>query len=248
MSYADQQLPIPNRAHVDGSGLEVCESAPTPSTRTQNISPYSYSYHKPTNSEYNPTPLSRRQAEPTWTEPGQTEKGLLEKPLAPLPPRKVLGVRLATFAVSCALVLVAIALVLIGGVLGSKISSLEKSKLDVAQYNPTPTTTAAADAPVATGIAVDGYKFLGCHLDAPDRALPGKFFDQKNMTNQLCADLCQGSKFFGTEFGGQCMCGATARRVRANDWDCGNQCTGRNDIRAEICGGYLFLSLWEKTA
>ncbi|KAK3393527.1 hypothetical protein B0H63DRAFT_443761 [Podospora didyma] len=200
-------------------------------------------------------------------------------------------VRLVTLVLSCLLVLVIAGLVLVGALLGNKISTLEKSLNEVSSRQqqqqqqqtataagasapsapntaagivtsgtPTPSRTGASSisssttsseaAAQTTDALVAGYKYIGCYIDTPARILQDGKFLNDTLTNQLCADLCQGKNFVGTggNGGNQCFCGAllVPPAARGNDFDCNVNCPGRFGQKREICGGDWTLSVWQK--
>lgn len=62
------------------------------------------------------------------------------------------------------------------------------------------------------------YTYVDCYQEHPNgRALNAKSFDNKNLTNEACAEFCQGYKYFGMEYGTECYCGNTLDRPLATD-------------------------------
>lgn len=73
----------------------------------------------------------------------------------------------------------------------------------------TPTTPSASPSP--TGPSVDetigDWEFQGCYTEATDkRALSSSTYAKDDMTLDSCAEFCDGFKYFGTEYGRECMC------------------------------------------
>ncbi|KAK4231095.1 WSC domain-containing protein, partial [Podospora fimiseda] len=168
--------------------------------------------------------------------------------------KRILGIRISIllFIITGLLVLVIAALGLIGGLLASKIASLESEVTA-----PTSTTknstgagtgTDAAPAAATTNIEVTDFRYVGCYVDDLERVLSGIQKTDSRLTNQGCAGYCVGFKYFGTESGTACYCGQTIpkRAVVANDWNCNTQCEGRKGTKAEVCGGDFYISIWER--
>lgn len=69
----------------------------------------------------------------------------------------------------------------------------------------------------------------------------------------MCAELCVGSAYFGTQYGGECWCsGPEANSAFNTDYAalgegvCDYTCTGHadNSFIAEICGGFFANSVY----
>ncbi|TIA57408.1 hypothetical protein D6C77_06205 [Aureobasidium pullulans] len=93
---------------------------------------------------------------------------------------------------------------------------------------------------------VGNYYFSGCHSEASSgRALSGpSYSDGKNMTLESCAAFCNGYKYFGIEYAGECYCGSYfgAGSAIVADSTCSMLCTGNS---LELCGGSGALSVYQ---
>ncbi|KAJ4350376.1 uncharacterized protein N0V89_008997 [Didymosphaeria variabile] len=57
---------------------------------------------------------------------------------------------------------------------------------------------------------IPGYDYKGCYSEGTTtRALLGASFSEADMTVQTCASLCQGTAYFGLEYGRECYCAPT---------------------------------------
>ncbi|PSN71804.1 heme peroxidase [Corynespora cassiicola Philippines] len=94
---------------------------------------------------------------------------------------------------------------------------------------------------------ITGYNYTGCYTDSVSaRVLTDNFlFDGSAMTISKCAEFCNGSKYFGTEYGSECYCGAqfSAATQSVAQSDCSFVCSGD---RTEFCGAGDRLTLYEK--
>ncbi|KAK4446448.1 WSC domain-containing protein [Podospora aff. communis PSN243] len=89
---------------------------------------------------------------------------------------------------------------------------------------------------------VGGFKFAGCWSDSvATRSLQGNMRTDGKMTVELCARVCQGSKYMGLEYGSQCFCGNHLGGHAVHKDECGYLCVGN---KREICGGSARLSLY----
>ncbi|KAI1964730.1 hypothetical protein LOZ58_001418 [Ophidiomyces ophidiicola] len=99
----------------------------------------------------------------------------------------------------------------------------------------------------APAVVAGSYAHRGCFNDsAATRALRGRFeFSADAMSLDRCATFCNGTRFFGAEYGSECFCGAglDAASVRQPDADCSMLCSGN---ATQLCGGSNRLSLYEK--
>ncbi|RDA86585.1 hypothetical protein CP532_5984 [Ophiocordyceps camponoti-leonardi (nom. inval.)] len=111
------------------------------------------------------------------------------------------------------------------------------------------TSAPATPTPTATLIhkpTVSPYTLVGCYAEPPSaKALAQKTtIDSKTATNDACAAACAGSRYFGTEYGGECYCGSFVHggAKAAPITDCGFPCAGD---RYQYCGGADRLELYE---
>jgi hypothetical protein len=81
---------------------------------------------------------------------------------------------------------------------------------------------------VATNTVMPNYQCMGCYIGTLARVLSGGEKVSNRMTNQLCADTCADSAFYGTESGQSCHCGSAlaASVAWATEWSCNAQCRG----------------------
>lgn len=92
---------------------------------------------------------------------------------------------------------------------------------------------------------VGGYEFLGCMTELPGaRALTDRNLEGAGMTNQLCADFCDGYRFFGTQYGTECYCGNVLNEASegVEEDECGMVCGGSD---AQFCGDGNRLSVYK---
>lgn len=205
----------------------------------------------PDKQAYSPYPQSSYHGTGTTAMPGYTA----EDPI-PKPEKRVAGMRRSTLILTSVVVLLLAAIALIGGLFGSKIGTLEDKIAKFGSNTATPTGTTGDDptqttpdlSATETDIAVSGYEYLGCFEDGSDRTLANGSSDRDTMTNAQCAVSCSRFKYFGTEFGSQCYCGSELTRTKAvPPWHCATHCAGA-EAGAENCGGFFYLSLWQKTS
>jgi hypothetical protein len=107
-------------------------------------------------------------------------------------------------------------------------------------------TTWVPPASAPKEVSVPGYAFRGCYVDkVGDRTLKGPYLFDGNLTTTKCAGFCNGSTYFGTEYGGECYCAPTipaqAKEVDASE--CSVACKGN---KAQACGGGNRLSVYWK--
>lgn len=84
----------------------------------------------------------------------------------------------------------------------------------------------------------------GCYQEGTDgRALTGNAFVQDNMTVEICQTLCNGTRFYGLEYGNQCYCGTKLDNdaYQVPDSSCAIPCSGDT---TKTCGGLSLLSLY----
>ena len=97
-----------------------------------------------------------------------------------------------------------------------------------------------------TDIQIGGYSYHGCFADGVDRALPEADRTTDALTNRQCASFCSSYRYFGTEYGSQCYCAdEMAYESPAAPWHCATHCQGAKE-GAENCGGFFYLSVWQK--
>ncbi|KAK4200217.1 hypothetical protein QBC40DRAFT_327092, partial [Triangularia verruculosa] len=242
-------LPIPNRERNEGGELEFV----------------SHWY-----------PQRPRSAAPSsWRGDRYDRRESFSEPKRPIsqaaPRRKICGLNLSTFILSCAVVILFAGVGVVAALLGSKVANLEATVPSVmtqqARANSesagnnltqdtdeqpamTTDTTPIAVQDTRMKKQISGWKYIGCFEDYGDRILMGDFKQQDDMTNSLCAEICDRHqyKYFGTEFYNQCMCGeSVVKKVPASDWRCDKECCGNYAGEVfEPCGGEWFISLWER--
>eukprot|EP01043_Picozoa_sp_COSAG02_P011561 COSAG02_NODE_427_length_22498_cov_11.745212_11_plen_656_part_00 len=98
------------------------------------------------------------------------------------------------------------------------------------------------------------YAYKGCYVDQGTRDLEGQMFNMgEQATTRVCAELCVGSTYFGTQAGQQCFCGMTYGDYGAATDDaaeCNSECFGHatgGDTHA-MCGGSWRNSVYEITS
>ncbi|KXX74595.1 putative fungistatic metabolite [Madurella mycetomatis] len=111
------------------------------------------------------------------------------------------------------------------------------------------TTTTATPSPTGTLArqpTVSPYIFAGCWTEGTGaRALSADTYaSANNMTLENCAAFCDGYRYFGTEYAGECFCGNTIHptSTEASLEDCSMACTGNP---YQYCGGANRLELYE---
>ncbi|KAK4170466.1 xylosyltransferase oxt [Cladorrhinum sp. PSN259] len=243
----ESNLPIPSSERNHGSSLEVCECQ----HHMHGQHPWRKAHQE---SEYD----------------GADQATYLPE-VVPHPRRKVMGLELPIAILTFFLALSLASVVLVGGLLGHKISRLEKqvpsllqpqSQTNGSSSSPVPATIQSGSGsssqlglvpPPASDIlqiSIKGWTYYGCFYDQEARSLqPGYVYDKENMTNTLCADRCEADasyRFFGTEWR-RCFCGETdALLKRAPDWACQTQCPGQQKTW-EACGGDKYrISVWKR--
>ncbi|KXH39627.1 hypothetical protein CSIM01_06682 [Colletotrichum simmondsii] len=106
------------------------------------------------------------------------------------------------------------------------------------------TSTTTAPATTTTWVQVVDWEYIGCYEDSSNRVFPDKYTQIDDQTNRLCAGVCSGYEYFGTEFRDQCYCSRTPPMTAAPAWNCNMHCNGSQT--SEICGGFFLLSAWKK--
>lgn len=112
-----------------------------------------------------------------------------------------------------------------------------------AHSTPTPQTALPAD-PQPT----NGYQYVGCYEDNPNRSLRDAqlLSVAGGMTTGQCVDFCQtqGFAIAGTEDGTQCFCGTLLLdSVTLDEGHCNMSCSG-DVANSSMCGGPWALSIW----
>lgn len=118
---------------------------------------------------------------------------------------------------------------------------------DATKYNPSDNYTVVGPSAPET---VLNYNYLGCYSEATNgRALGDKApaLPANGGTLDFCAQGCQGYKYFGAEFGGECYCGNTINAGSAlvpgdrTTNGCNMICNGN---QSEYCGGANRLEMY----
>lgn len=118
-------------------------------------------------------------------------------------------------------------------------------------FQATTAATATTSSPSPTGTlarqpTVSPYTFAGCWTEGTGaRALGADTYASiNNMTLENCAAFCDGYRYFGTEYAGECFCGNTLHptSTEAALEDCSMTCTGNP---YQYCGGPNRLELYE---
>lgn len=109
----------------------------------------------------------------------------------------------------------------------------------------TSTTTSAAATPTHKA-TVGAYKFQGCWAEPPSgRAINAKVLGDDKMTNDMCAQFCDGYNYFGTQYGRECYCGNALKDGAAQValGNCSFLCPGD---KLQYCGAGVRLDLYKK--
>ena len=93
---------------------------------------------------------------------------------------------------------------------------------------------------------VGGYAWFGCWEETGGgaaRALAGRSYADDGMTLDTCAGFCEGSAFFGGEYGRECYCGEalSGDSEERGPSECGMVCAGN---RRQFCGAGNRLSVY----
>lgn len=94
--------------------------------------------------------------------------------------------------------------------------------------------------------SIPGYAYAGCYTDSVGaRSLNDDYMFDSAMTVEKCATRCNGSKYFGMEYGGECYCGAAFANpsTKVADAECSMLCGGST---MEFCGAGNRLTVYEK--
>ncbi|KAH7368772.1 WSC domain-containing protein [Plectosphaerella cucumerina] len=110
----------------------------------------------------------------------------------------------------------------------------------------------AASSPVETGPAktelIGEWEFQGCYTEGDGvRALGEGFLADDDMTLEMCAQYCKGSRYFGAQYSRECFCGSTiagGADLAANQDDCNMVCAGDT---TQYCGAGNRLELYIDT-
>ncbi|KAI1498524.1 WSC domain-containing protein [Biscogniauxia marginata] len=97
-------------------------------------------------------------------------------------------------------------------------------------------------------VTVGNYTWFGCQTETAEsglRALAAKSYTAANMTLDACASFCDGSAYFGAEYGSECYCGddLTQGSNNVTATDCNMACGGN---KKQLCGAGNRLSVYEK--
>ncbi|KAI2623449.1 heme peroxidase [Xylaria nigripes] len=96
-------------------------------------------------------------------------------------------------------------------------------------------------------LTVGNYSWYGCQTEGTDdRALAGKSLVNDNMSLEVCATLCQGFEYFGTEYSAECYCGDQFSKgsVAVPNGECAMVCNGN---ATQLCGAGNRLSVYRLT-
>lgn len=104
------------------------------------------------------------------------------------------------------------------------------------------TTSASSAAPTPTGPTYGGFVYQGCIKDGTPRSLNSTYTSLGSMTLELCSQICNGQKYFGTQYGSQCFC-SNVLAVNTASTNCNMKCPGNLN---QICGGSYALSLYKQ--
>ncbi|CAM9489433.1 unnamed protein product [Ectocarpus fasciculatus] len=100
--------------------------------------------------------------------------------------------------------------------------------------------------PVSPSPSSSSYSSVGCFVDSPDRVFSGDSVTSTNsvMTAEYCADFCQGSTYFATQFGYECWCSSSGDSpdAQGESSGCNISCSGDS---SETCGGSYAMSVYE---
>ncbi|KAF2758511.1 heme peroxidase [Pseudovirgaria hyperparasitica] len=93
---------------------------------------------------------------------------------------------------------------------------------------------------------IEGYEYKACYVDMRSARVLGPVVisDDTGLTVGECKDYCNGSRYFGTEYGRECWCGNELgpSATVAPESDCFTRCAGD---RATLCGAPDRLSLYQ---
>lgn len=93
------------------------------------------------------------------------------------------------------------------------------------------------------------YSYVGCFGDdGRDRVLSGTNIKANpEMTIAACAEHCEGSAYFGTEYAGECYCSRSSDNLNSLNvaTNCDMPCTGN---ATEMCGGHDAISVYHQSS
>ena len=95
---------------------------------------------------------------------------------------------------------------------------------------------------------ITGYTYQGCYNEpAGGRALTSSSTASDSMTVESCASFCDGTNYFGVEYGRECYCGASlpSTSTLQPPTDCSFTCSGN---RSEYCGAGGMLNVYQSNA
>ena len=119
------------------------------------------------------------------------------------------------------------------------------NRLELYSTTSAPATTTTAPPSTPTHVeAVGDYALAGCWTEIPDgRALSQRSRHGADMTNEVCADVCSGFRYFATQYSRECYCGSHVSTLSspADLGDCGMPCAGDP---GSYCGGRSRLQVY----
>ncbi|KAK2055257.1 WSC domain-containing protein [Colletotrichum caudatum] len=112
-----------------------------------------------------------------------------------------------------------------------------------------PTSAGPSTAPTATAPPtnehVGDWLSQGCYTEGDGvRALPARMYANDSLTLEICGSFCQGTNYFGTEYGRECWCGnefGAGSVLAANQKDCYFPCGGDS---TQLCGASNRLNVY----
>lgn len=118
-------------------------------------------------------------------------------------------------------------------------------RLELYSTTSAPPTSTSTAAPTPTHVeAVGDYALVGCWAEIPDgRALSQRTRAGSDMTNEVCADVCSGFRYFATQYSSECYCGSNVSplSLSADLGDCSMPCAADS---SSYCGGPSRLELY----
>ncbi|CAM9844163.1 unnamed protein product [Ectocarpus fasciculatus] len=84
--------------------------------------------------------------------------------------------------------------------------------------------------------------YLGCFSDPAESRMFLSESSTSAMTAEVCALLCTGSAYYGTQYSQECWCGDNADYAANGFGVCDMPCTGNSD---EMCGGPYTMSVYQ---